>query len=130
MGREASRPAMVCWPGTIPPNQVVSQPVCNVDMVPTLGAIAGLADTLIHLPINGIDISPVLFEQKTIARDIFWKYKDQRAFQRGDWKMHNTDELYNLASDISEKNNVADQHPDQLKELQQAYEQINNTLTQ
>ncbi len=123
-------PAMVCWPGMIAPHQVVAQPVCNVDIVPTLGAIAGFADTLTYLLINGINISPTLFEQKTVARDIFWKYQDQRAFRRGDWKLRNNNELYNLASDISEKNNVAATHLDKVKELQQAYDQINNTFTQ
>lgn len=122
-------PAMVCWPGQISSNQVVSQPVCNIDVVPTLGAITGFADTLTNLPIDGINISPVLFDQKTIARDIFWKYRDQRAFRSGDWKLHNGDELYNLSSDMSEKNNLADTHPEKLKELQQAYDQTNNTLT-
>ena len=122
-------PAMVCWPGTIAPNQIVSQPVCNVDIVPTLGAIVGFSDMLTNLPIDGINISPVIFEQKTIDRDIFWKYKDQRAFRRGDWKLHNQDELYNLSSDISEQNNLADTYPDKLKALQQAYDQTNNTLT-
>ena len=121
-------PAMVCWPGTIQPNQVISQPVCNIDIVPTLGAITGYADTLAHLPVDGINLRPVLVDQKTIERDIFWKYRDQRAFRRGDWKLHNADELYNLASDISEKINVADQHPDKLKELQQAFAQTDTTF--
>ena len=121
-------PAMVCWEGAIQPNQVISQPACNIDVMPTLGAIVGFADTLTHLPVDGIDISPVLFDQKTIERDIFWKYQEQRAFRRGDWKLHNSDELYHLASDISEKNNVADQHPDKLKELQQAFAQIDTTF--
>jgi arylsulfatase A-like enzyme len=119
-------PALLRWKGKIAPNQVVAQPVCNVDIVPTLGAITGYADTLQHLPIDGRDISQVLFDQQTLERDIFWQYGEQTAFRRGDWKLHNFDELYNLKSDIGEQNNLAAQHPDKLQELQQAYEQIAN----
>ena len=122
-------PAMVCWPGTISPDQVIAQPACNVDIVPTLGAMVGFADTLAHLPIDGIDLSPVLLEQKTVERDIFWRYGDQTAFRRGPWKLHNGTELYDLAADISEKNDVAAEYPDTLKELQQAFRQTEARLT-
>lgn len=121
-------PALVSWKGRIEPNQVISQPVCNIDIVPTLGAITGFADTLSGLPVDGKDISQVLFNQKTIERDIFWRYREQTAFRRGVWKLLNNEELYNLQSDISEKNNLAAEYPDKVKELQQAFEQVNETF--
>jgi arylsulfatase A-like enzyme len=117
-------PAMVCWPGSIEANQVVDQPVCNIDIVPTLGAISGFSDALAKLPIDGVDISSVLFDQATIERDIFWRYQDETAFRRGNWKLRNSDELYDLSTDIGEKNNVARAHPDKLKELQQAFKAV------
>ncbi len=119
-------PALVRWKGKIAPNQVIAQPVCNVDIVPTLGAITGFADSLQNSLIDGKDISGVLFDQQTLERDIFWQYQNESAFRRGEWKLHNFNELYNLQSDIGEQNNLAAQHPDKLKELQQAYEQIAN----
>lgn len=121
-------PALVSWKGKIEPNQVISQPACNMDIVPTLGAITGFADTLSYLPIDGKDISQVLFNQETIERDIFWQYGNQSALRRGDWKLQNYEELYNLKSDIGEKNNLAVEYPDKLKELQQAFEQVDSTL--
>ena len=113
-------PAMVCWPGVIPPDQVTTQPACNVDIVPTVGAIAGFTDTLATLPIDGIDLSPVLFRQQTVARDIFWQYRGQSAFRRGEWKLRNGTELYHLATDVSESEDVASAHPERVKELRQA----------
>ncbi len=121
-------PAMVCWKAKIKPQQVLSQPACNIDIVPTLGTLTGFADTLSHLPIDGIDIGPVLFDQKTFERDIFWRYGEQSAFRRGDWKLYNRQELYHLATDKSEKNNVAQEYPEKVKELQEAYEKMENRL--
>ncbi len=108
-------PAMVCWPSSIEPNQVVDQPVCNIDIVPTLGAISNFSDSLRKLPIDGVDISPVLFDEGTVERNIFWRYKDETAFRRGNWKLRNADELYDLSSDIGEKNNVANAHPEKYR---------------
>lgn len=121
-------PALVRWKGKIRPHQVVSQPACNIDVLPTLGAITGFAETLLPLPVDGKDISKVLFDQTTIERDIYWRYNDQTAFRRGEWKLHNENELYNLKSDVGEKNNLAAKYPDKLKELRKAFEQMDDTL--
>ena len=56
-------PAMVRWPGHVPPASVVTTPVMNIDLFPTILAIAGL-----ELPsdrtIDGRDVRAVL-EKKT-----------------------------------------------------------------
>ncbi len=119
-------PAMVCWQGKIKAGQVIDQPLCNIDLMPTLGKITGFA--LTALPIDGQDISEVLLAQKSLTRDLYWRYQDQTAFRRGKWKLFNNEELYDLASDLSEQHNVADKHPDKLKELQQAFQQIDASL--
>jgi hypothetical protein len=50
----------------------------------------------------------------------------------GDWKMLKLAdvkaELYNLAEDIGEKNNLAAKEPERLKALQSAYDEWNATL--
>ncbi len=117
-------PAMVCWQGQIKAGQVADQPLCNIDLMPTLGKITGFAASLATLPIDGQDISEVLFSQKSVERGLYWRYKDQTAFRKGRWKLFNNQELYDLAADLSEKHNVAGQHPDKVKELQQAFQEI------
>lgn len=124
-------PAMMFWKGKIEPNQVVSDVICNVDVVPTLGNIIGYADTLANFPIDGVDISPVLFDHQPLERDVFWCYYDhQSAFRRGDWKLMNGYELYNLADDMSEEHNVADQYPEKLQELKNAFEAMDSTIVE
>ena len=123
-------PAMVSWKGKIKPGQITHQFTCNVDIVPTLGAITGYTETLSDYPIDGTDISKVLLHQDTISndRDFYWCYSNQTAFRRGKWKLYNYDELYNLRTDMSEENNLAAAYPDKLQELIQAFEQVDNTL--
>ena len=74
-------PAMMCWKnGPVGPGVVSSQPCCNIDLVPTLGAITGYAAyQLCGRPIDGIDISSVLLDNGTIARDLFWKYGSSKV---------------------------------------------------
>ena len=121
-------PALLCWKGTVKPGQVISQPLCNVDVLPTLANLIGFSEQLATLPIDGVDASRVLLDQKTIERDIYWQYQDQTAFRRGDWKLRNFTELYHLPSDVGEKRNVAAQHPEKLKELQQTFERMSKSL--
>jgi arylsulfatase A-like enzyme len=105
-------PAIVCWKSRIKANMTNSQVLCNIDIVPTLAKITGFDILPDKKNIDGIDISDVLFSQKAISRDLFWKFSvnNQRAFRRGDWKIFNN-ELYNLRDDPGEKNNVAGENP-------------------
>lgn len=119
-------PAMVCWKSRIKANRVNSQVLCNIDLVPTLAKITGF-ETLLNKPVvDGIDISDLLFNDKTISRDLYWKFpvNNQRALRRGDWKIYNN-ELYNLRNDPGEKNNVAGENPSIYQELDAAWKKIN-----
>ncbi len=109
-------PALVNWRGKISPGQVISTPVGNVDLVPTFAALIGFQNSL-PPAIDGKDIRSVLFENKPLQRDLFWKFRDQTALRSGDWKIVGDKELYNLREDRNEKNNVADEFPEKLREL-------------
>ncbi len=41
---------------------------------------------------------------------------------KGDWRLVNRDELYDLATDPGQRSNIADQHPRMVDELREAYE--------
>lgn len=114
-------PAMVLWKGRIKSSQVVSTPVCNTDVVPTLAAIIGFTDRLAPATIDGKDISQVLFKGKSIDRSIYWHYGKQTALRKGDWKLRDGTELYNLKIDRNETNNLATTYPEELKKLQVEY---------
>jgi len=115
-------PAMVFWKNKIASGQVVKTPVCNVDIVPTMASLVGFKQELSNSLIHGKDISKVLFNQKNITREIFWKYGKQTAIRRGPWKLVNNKELYNLEQDLSEKVDLASRYPAKVKNLRKRSE--------
>jgi arylsulfatase A-like enzyme len=116
-------PAFVNWPGKLKPG-VVNQPVHMTDIMPTLLALAGGKGADDH-PFDGKDIWATLAEGKpSTHEEILVNVEAIRgAIRRGDWKLvrmatyPGKTELYNLADDPGEKNNVADRHPEIVREL-------------
>ncbi|MBN3582981.1 sulfatase [Algoriphagus aestuarii] len=113
-------------------------PVSGVDFFPTLMDFAGVKE--ISLPIDGKSIRPLL-EGKTIEeRALFWHYphygnqggEPNSTIRKGDWKLihyweDDHKELYNLKSDLSEKQNLIDNNPDIAKALSK---ELQDWLTQ
>ena len=111
-------PAFANWPGRLKP-AVVDAPVHMVDVMPTLLALAGGKGADDH-PFDGKNVWPTLAEGKPSPHDeILINVEAIRgAIRKGDWKLvrmatfPGKTELFNLADDPSEKNNLADQHPE------------------
>lgn len=117
-------PAIVNWPGKLEP-RVSHEPLHVVDLMPTLLTLAG-AHASSARPLDGKDIWATLASgAPSPHEDILINVESFRgALRKGDWKlvkvyqMPGTVELYNLASDPGEKNNVAPQHWDLVHELE------------
>jgi arylsulfatase A-like enzyme len=114
-------PALAWWPGTIPTGRVSDQVWAFWDVLPTLAELAGVP---IPSGLDGRSIAPALFGRKSTEHDLlYWEFHEGRfaqAVRLGDWKAVrlNPDqpvELYNLAEDLSETRNIADQHPELVK---------------
>ena len=119
-------PCLVRWPGRVPPGSTCAELAAAVDLYPTLAGLAGVA-----LPggvvIDGVDVSSLLFEpQSASPRSAFWYYRgdDLEAVRVGSWKLHlakhGTErlELYDLATDLGERMDVAGERPDVMRQLQ------------
>jgi len=107
-------PMVARWPGNITPGTVTDH-VCGFqDMLVTF---ADLGQAAIEKETDGISIMPTLLgkhDQKKHAY-LYWELKDNQAVRMGKWKAVKTKgkiELFNLQQDVSEKHNVAGQHPD------------------
>jgi len=117
-------PAFVNWPGHIKPGSVVDGMMHVVDTYPTLIGLAGAKAG--SKPLDGIDMWPTISEGKPSPRtELIYNIEPFRAGVReGDWKLvwrtplPQVVELYNIAQDPSEKNNLAAQYPDKVTELQ------------
>jgi arylsulfatase A-like enzyme len=122
--------ALANWPGRIKPGNVDGV-IHMVDMFPTLASLAG-APTVKSKPLDGMNVWPVISEGKTSPRtEVVYNVETFRgAVRKGDWKLvwrtplPSALELYNIKEDPSEKNNVAAQHPEMVRQLQQRIEEL------
>lgn len=119
-------PGMVCWPARIRAARTSDQVVSTLDVLPTLAAILGFKDALQGLPIDGRDMSDALFAGARVERQLIWQKNGPYAIRDGKWKLvtgkGGTEELYNLDTDISERNDVAGMYPEKVKQLHHAYQ--------
>jgi len=116
--------ALANWPGHIKA-QAVNGMIHAVDLYPTLAALAG-ASTARCKPLDGLDVWSTIAEGKPSPRsEIVYNIEPFRAaLRQGDWKLiwrtmlPSSAELYDLAQDPSEKNDLVSAHPDKVAALQ------------
>jgi len=128
------------WPGTLRPATVTS-PCAHIDFFPTLAELAGAKpDEAVKRQVEGRSLLPLLADPKAPWPDRFlvthvgrWE-KGQAAsakekncsIRKGRWHFVNEGrggwQLFDVAADPGEKDNVAAGHPDVVAELKQAYE--------
>jgi len=122
--------ALANWPGHIKPGEVKGV-MHIVDMFPTLAGLAG-APFGKGKPLDGVDVWPTISQGAPSPRtEIVYNIEPFRGGVReGDWKLiwrtplPSALELYNIADDPFEKNNVADKNPQKVVELQKRIEQL------
>ena len=120
--------AFANWPGHIKA-ETVDGIIHAVDIYPTLAALAG-ASTAKCKPLDGVNVWDTIAEDKPSPRtEVVYNVEPFRgAVRQGDWKLiwrtllPTSVDLYNLAEDPSEKNNVATAHPDKVAAMQQRLE--------
>ena len=113
------------WPGHIKA-QTVEGMIHAVDLYPTLAALAG-ASTAKCKPLDGMNVWDVIAENKPSPRtEMVYNVEPFRgALRQGDWKfiwrtlIPTSFDLYNLAEDPYEKNNLATKHPDKVAAMQE-----------
>lgn len=121
-------PLIVSWPGHVPVGRVDEKSVlCGVDWLPTLCTITGVKiDTK---DFDGEDASAAWLgnREQLRAKPIIWKTSAEGSvatIREGQWKYHAAKnlkrgevELFDLASDPGESNNLADKNPDVVRRL-------------
>ena len=137
--------AFATWPGKIPAGSVVNTPIHIADWYPTLLKLTGAPKDQ-KLPVDGTDILAALKGEKIPDREIIINVSPNAgAIRSGDWKVvvksgrgvddEDADapaapareqkvELYNLAEDVSEKNDLAASLPEKVKELKTRYDAL------
>jgi arylsulfatase A-like enzyme len=130
-------PTLAWWPGKISPNSSTDAIAGTIDLLPTAVSLAG--GTVSPQPvIDGRDISPLLLgKTKESPRGIHYYFSGYhlQAVRKGPWKLalvpknetmgrpvsadaqSATPRLYHLDNEIGERTNIADAHPEIVKEL-------------
>jgi arylsulfatase A len=129
-------PAIVRWPGHIPPGQVSAEMATTMDLHATILELAGAPPP--ERPLDGLDVWPVLAEGAASPRERFYYFMGNRleAVREGDWKLRIAPvaddyvsqelmsgdepveiELFDLRSDPYERFDVAETHPEVVARL-------------
>jgi arylsulfatase A len=119
-------PAMVYWKERITPG-ISDETLMTMDLFPTLVSITG-GDLPEGIQLDGVDFSSVLFDGKKLEdRNLFWRFKGDRAVRRGPWKLlveGDSTYLFNLVDDPREQSNLVHKSvmADSLTQLLQIWE--------
>tara|TARA_Y100001934_G_scaffold181763_1_gene215028 strand:+ start:912 stop:2342 length:1431 start_codon:yes stop_codon:yes gene_type:complete len=124
-------PMIVRWPGRIPANSSSDHVWYFPDVMPTLAEIAGVTRQ-VPADIDGISVLPALIGAQAAGRKqatheyLYWELRGRtrmtQAVRMGDWKAVRPSqsrplELYHLANDVREANDLAAQRPEIMKRI-------------
>lgn len=128
-------PMIVRWPGVVRPNTKCDKYLIIEDFYPTILEMAQVKKYKTVQPIDGVSFLPLLKQtgDPSKGRILYWNTPNlwgntgpgigtTCAVRNGDWKLiyyydSGKKELYNIADDIGEKNDLFAQHPEIVKRL-------------
>ncbi len=131
-------PFMIQWTNHLPAGKVYHKPVIALDAMPTALAAAGLSNA-IPSNLDGVNLLPYLQKKNDNQPHdtLYWRYGNNIALRQGNWKLVRQSvkwgeegdfQLYNLANDISESNNLIDKKPHIADRLRKKLKQINQEM--
>lgn len=120
-------PWIIRFPGITQPGSTCDEPICSVDLFPTINAAAGV--TYDH-EIDGINLMPALQGRPLEREALYWHYPHYSnqggipggAIRMGDYKLFERYEdgrvhLYDLKNDIGEQNDLSQQEPKRVQAM-------------
>jgi len=126
-------PAVIRWPGRIPPGGVSEQVTIHMDWLPTLLAAADTTPDP-TCPTDGVNLLPCLTQGAAPApRRLYWRYKYavQQAARDGDWKYLKIFEntfLFDVVQDPMERANLKDRYRDVYDRLVAQWNEWNSKM--
>ena len=135
-----SSPGIVHWPGGLKtkPGAIVNTPAHLIDVLPTLADLAGASIPEEYpqrelRPVSGVSLRPV-FEGKKLNRPepIHLQFSSDYGLRDGDWKVVSFKgqewELYNVANDRTENNNLAASEPERLAAMVEKWKNMSRDV--
>ncbi len=124
-------PTLVRWPQRVAAGSSNDRVSGFEDWMPTVLELIGKQDATPD-NIDGVSMAATLLGREQEPRPFLYRefsgYGGQQSIRMGDWKAIRTNmrqgnldiELYDLAKDVGETNNVAGQHPDVVEKMRKA----------
>jgi arylsulfatase A-like enzyme len=149
-------PTVMWWPGKIPAGTVCREPAMTIDILPTVAHLCG-AKLPAH-KIDGKNILPLITGEPNAQSPheayYFYYGRELQAVRMGKWKLHFPHgyrtmagrpggtsgkpnpysqakigkELFDLENDIGETTNVADEHPEIVKRIEELANKMREDL--
>ena len=122
-------PLIAHWPAGIKtPGRTSHQPGHVIDILPTLSQLGAASYPESAPALEGNSLVPILTDDDNppVSRSLFWEHEGNRAVRIDDWKLvalnESPWELYDLSNDRTERENLAEKHPEHVAELKAAYD--------
>jgi arylsulfatase len=125
-----STPAIAAYPRAIrQPGAITHETGHLIDIMPTLLDVAGAGYPETHKgetvqPMEGVSLTTCLIHAGGVPRNapgLFWEHQGHKAFRQGSWKLVAGNkqpwELYNLAPDRCESNDLAARDPQRVQRM-------------
>ena len=124
-------PFLMQWPAKITAARTYSEPVISLDMAATV--LTATQANPHGRRFDGVDLLPFVTEgQQPESRELFWRMDWRAAIRSGSWKAvrhSRTDkddwQLFDLAHDLDESDDLSALHPDRRRQLIRRWEEIN-----
>jgi arylsulfatase A-like enzyme len=134
-----STPLVVHWPKGFKAAGEIRHAIGHViDIAPTLVKLGGGEWPATHdgksaPPSPGVDLSTTFAQDEPLNRDpLWWFHEGNKALRAGDWKLVAAKgepwQLYNVADDRGETNDVAATQPDRVEQLANEWTQLTESI--
>ena len=126
-------PTIIHWPAGMAKAKegtIMNQPCTFLDVMPTCLELAGASYPSFY---NGNSIKPLCNEARSFVsllqekdswddeRTLYWEHENGKAIRKGNWRLtalaNGGWQLFDLAHDLSETNNVAAEYPEKVREM-------------
>ena len=122
-------PFCLQWPAKISRGRTLGFPVSGLDLMPTIVAAAGGA---VDREMDGVNLIPALTgDAAPPSRLLYWHFNRHWAVRDAEWKLVFEDgkvQLFHIAEDIREAQDLAEQKPEMVQMLQAAYQKWNAAM--
>ena len=125
-------PFCLQWPAQVKGGRTLDFPIISLDLLPTIVTAGG---GKVERGGDGINLLPLVTGESARLpnRILNWRFNDAWAIRDNEWKLvkareSKSPQLFRIATDISEKQDLSAEQPDVVQRLQAAHDAWNQTL--